>query len=55
MTPIYTAGVLLVLAQLLGLYGLVTRKADLVFALLVTVLLVCALVIGGYGLYHKLH
>ena len=54
-TPIYTAGILLVLAQLIGIYGLVTRKADLVFALVMGALLVLAVVLGGYGVYHKLH
>lgn len=55
MTPIYAAGVLLVLAQLLGIYALVTRKADLVFAFTMTVILVAAVVLGIYGVYHRLH
>lgn len=42
-------------AQILGIYALVTRKADLVFAVVMALLLVCAIVLGGYGLYHRLH
>lgn len=55
MTLIYTAGVLLVVAQILGIYALVTRKADFIFAMVMVVLLVCAVVLGGYGVYHKIH
>lgn len=54
MTFVYTAGVLLALAQLLGIYALVTKKADLVFAVVVTGALVVAIAIGGYGLYHQI-
>lgn len=46
---------LLVLAQILGIYALMTRKADLIFAMTMTVILVIAVVLGGYGLYHRLH
>ncbi len=45
----------LVLAQIVGIYGLVTRKADLVFALVMIALLGAAVVLGGYGLYHRIH
>ncbi len=55
MTPIYAAGGLLVLAQILGIYALVTRKADFVFAILMVVLLASAVVLGGYGVYAKIH
>lgn len=54
MTLIYTAGVLLVLSQLIGIYGLWTRKADLIFALIMVMLLVLAGVLGGLGVYDKL-
>ena len=54
MSLIYTAGVLLVLSQLIGIYGLWTRKADLIFALAMVVLLVVAGVLGGLGVYDKL-
>ncbi len=55
MTPIYVAGALLVVAQILGIYALVTRKADLIFAIVMTVLLVLAVVLGIYGVYHRVH
>lgn len=55
MNLLYAAGACLVVAQILGIYGLVTRKADFVFALLMTSLLVVAVVLGGYEAYHKLH
>ncbi len=55
MTPIYAAGGLLVAAQVLGIYALVTRKADFVFAVVMAVLLVSAVVLGGYGVYHRIH
>lgn len=55
MTALYAAGTLLILAQILGIYALVTRKADLIFALTMTVILVVAVVLGGYGVYHRLH
>jgi hypothetical protein len=54
-TPIYAAGGLLVVAQIMGLYALVTRKADLIFAVVMAVLLIVAVVLGGYGAYHQLH
>jgi hypothetical protein len=45
----------LVVAQIVGIYGLITRKADLVFALVMVALLSAAVVLGGYGLYHRIH
>jgi hypothetical protein len=51
---IYTAGVLLVVSQVIGIYGLWTRKADLIFATLMVMLLVLAGVLGGLGVYDKL-
>jgi hypothetical protein len=51
---LYTAGGLLIVSQLVGIYGLWTRKADLIFAILVVVLLVTAGVLGGLGVYDKL-
>lgn len=51
----YAAGVCLVLAQILGIYGLVTRKADLVFAVVMVALLVGAIVLGGLGAYEHIH
>lgn len=55
MTALYAAGILLIVAQIMGIYALVTRKADLIFALTMTVILVVAVVLGGYGVYHRLH
>jgi hypothetical protein len=52
---LYTAGICLVLAQIVGIYGLITRKADLIFAIIMAALLVAAVVIGGIGAYHRLH
>jgi hypothetical protein len=54
-TALYTAGACLVAAQLLGIYGLVTRKADLVFTLIMGVLLAVSVVLGGLYAYHKIH
>jgi hypothetical protein len=51
---LYAAGVCLVLAQILGIYGLVTRKADVVFAVVMAVLLGGAIFMGVYGVYHQL-
>jgi hypothetical protein len=52
---LYAAGACLVAAQLLGIYGLVTRKADLVFALIMVALLVGAVIMGGFGAYDRIH
>jgi hypothetical protein len=52
---LYSAGICLVLAQIIGIYGLVTRKADLIFALLMAALLIAALVMGGIGAYDRIH
>jgi hypothetical protein len=52
---IYTGAALLILAQLVGIYALVTHKADLIFAILMGVLLVLAVVIGGIGAYDRIH
>jgi hypothetical protein len=52
---LYIAGVFLVLAQLVGIYALVTRQADFIFAIVVAVLLLIAVVIGGVHIYHRLH
>jgi hypothetical protein len=45
---LYAAGALLVVAQAVGLYGLITRKADLLFSIVMAVLVLAALAIGGY-------
>ena len=55
MSTIVAAGGLLVIAQILGIYALVTRKADLIFALIMGALLLLAVVLGAYGVYHRIH
>ena len=55
MTPFYVAGACLVVAQILGIYALVTRKADLLFAVVMVVLVVVALASGADGVYRQLH
>ncbi len=52
---LYSAGACLVAAQLLGIYGLVTRKADLLFALIMGALLVVGIVLGGMYAYDRIH
>ena len=42
-------------AQLLGIYGLATRKADLIFAILMFGLLAAAVVMGLDYAYHRVH
>jgi hypothetical protein len=54
-TPFYVAGICLVVAQLLGIYGLLNRKADFTFALVMAVLVVVALASGADGVYRELH
>jgi hypothetical protein len=51
---LFGAGACLVLAQLLGIYALITRKADLIFALVMGVLLVLAAVFAGSYIYGKI-
>lgn len=48
-TNLYAAAGALVLAQIVGIYGLVTRKADLVFSVLMVLLLAAAAVLAFYG------
>lgn len=55
MSLIYAAVALLVAAQLLGIYALVTRKADLIFSLAMAVMLAVAVFVGGLGAYDKIH
>ena len=55
LTPFYIAGALLVLAQILGIYALVTRKADFLFAVFMVALVVAALASGADGVYRQLH
>jgi hypothetical protein len=55
MTPFYVAGALLVVAQVLGVYALVTKKADLIFALVMVAFVAIALAAGAEGIYSQLH
>ena len=55
MTPFYVAGACLVIAQLLGIYALLSRKADFVFAMVMVGLVVVALASGADGVYNQLH
>jgi hypothetical protein len=51
----FVSGALLLVAQLIGIYALMTRKADLIFTFIVGLLLVAAVVIVGNHVYHRLH
>jgi hypothetical protein len=53
-TLLYLAAACLVAAQVRGVYGLVTRKADLIFSLFMAALVVTSLVLGGVGVYQQL-
>jgi hypothetical protein len=55
MTPFYVAGVCLVVAQLLGIFALVSRKADFTFVLVMGLLVLVALASGVDGVYTQLH
>ena len=55
MNALYIAGAFLVLAQLVGIYALVTRQADFIFAIVVAVLLLIAVTVAGVHVYHRLH
>lgn len=55
MTPFYVAGVLLVIAQAIGIYALVSRKADFIFAVVMICLVAGALAAGADGAYTQLH
>ena len=51
---LYAAGACLVIAQIIGIYGLFTRKADLVFSIWMAGLVVAAIALAGYGAYSTL-
>jgi hypothetical protein len=51
----YLAGACLVAAQLVGIYGLITRKADFIFALLMVALLAGAVAFASVEAYHRIH
>jgi ABC-type uncharacterized transport system permease subunit len=54
-TALYVAGALLVLAQAVGIYALKTRKADVLFSILMAVLAGAAIALGAYGALYRLH
>ena len=54
-TPFYVAGACLVVAQILGIYALVSRQADFIFVLVMGLLVVVALATGADGVYRQLH
>lgn len=51
---LYAAAGCLVVAQLVGIYGLITRKADLVFAILTIGLVLAAAALAALYGYHRL-
>jgi hypothetical protein len=51
---LYGAAVCLVLAQIVGVYALVTRKADLIFSLFMMCLVAASIVLGVFGAYRQL-
>ena len=53
-TLLYGAAACLVAAQLLGIYGLRTRKADLIFTLFMIGLVVVSVVLGYMGARRQL-
>jgi hypothetical protein len=53
-TLLYAAAACLVGAQILGIYALVSRKADLIFSLVMIGLVIAAIVLGVAGARHQL-
>jgi hypothetical protein len=51
---LYIAAGCLVAAQLLGIYALVTRKADLIFSIFMIVLVAIAVAFGVIGAYRQI-
>lgn len=54
MTLIYLAVLCLVVAQIVGIYGLKTRKADILLSVLMIGLLAVGLALGVTGALHQL-
>ncbi|MGC8628207.1 MAG: hypothetical protein ACP5VR_11800 [Acidimicrobiales bacterium] len=55
MTPFYVAAACLVVAEVLGIYALISHKADLAFALVMFGLVIVSLASGVDGVYTQLH
>jgi hypothetical protein len=53
-TLIYLAVICLVVAQLIGIYGLVSRKADLIFSMVMVGMIALSVTLGAVGAYHQL-
>ena len=53
MSFLYLAVALLVLAQVVGIYGLRTRKADLILSMVIVVILVAGVAAGVVGVYRQ--
>jgi hypothetical protein len=51
---LYGAAGCLVAAQVVGIYALVTRKADLIFSVFMLVLVIAAVVLGVVGAHQQL-
>lgn len=49
MSALYAAAGVLVVAQVVGIYGLKSHKADLLFSIVMVVLVVVALALAAYG------
>jgi predicted DNA repair protein MutK len=49
-SPLYVAAGFLVAAQIVGIYALRTRKADLLFSILMVVLVGVAIALAVYGI-----
>ncbi len=54
MALLWIAAGCLVVAQVVGVYGLITRKADVVFSIFMLVLVVVSLAFGVVGAYRQL-
>lgn len=54
-TELYLAAGLLILAQIVGIYALLTRKADVLFSVVMVVLAGSAIALGFFGVLHRLH
>jgi hypothetical protein len=51
---LYAAAACLVAAQIVGIYALVSRKADLIFSVIMIILVIAAVLLGVTGARHQL-
>lgn len=54
MSLLVAAAVCLVAAQVIGIYALVSKKADLVFSLIMVLMVVVAAALGAVGAYNQI-